>query len=119
MQRYTVQQALEQEDVAGWLPSIYLFHDEETYFYIGISEQPFTRLEQHMGEGAYDPCPSPLGELILHNQPSSLQWLMDIYTLQELVPVPYAHLQAQGAVSREYRVLAEKIEHGFILHYKP
>lgn len=116
MQHLTIQQALEQEDAANeWQPKIYIYHDGEVYFYIGISEQPYMRLQQHLGKGVYTPYPSAVGELIIHNKPHSLQWFMDVYTLQEIAPDIDSELLSPVFC----RGIAERIEHELIKRHHP
>jgi hypothetical protein len=120
MQRLTIEQALEKKDQGSEPIYIYVYHDGEVYFYIGISENPYTRLEQHMGDGIYSTSPSPLGELIIHNRPLSLhQWFMDVYTLAELAPDAYVQLREQQAGQWRYRKLAECLERELIRQYDP
>lgn len=89
MARYTIQEAMESEDIGTAEQCIYVYHDGETVFYVGRSDQPIERLMQHLGEGVYSVVPDRIGSFILKHRPVSLTWLVDIVTVQSLVPDEY------------------------------
>lgn len=71
---------------------IYLYRDGETVFYVGRSQNPFGRLNQHLAlEGpGYG---SSLGDIILDNLPESWEWAFELYTLAECLPFIEQHNQ--------------------------
>ena len=64
---------------------VYLYRDDDTVFYVGQSRHPLRRFYQHMGKyrGSYS---DSVGDFIIENQPESLNWQIEIYTLEECRP---------------------------------
>jgi hypothetical protein len=85
MIRMTIREARERVDESTE-QCIYCYRDGDTIFYIGRSDQPLERLEQHLGAGSFLPIPDPIGTFILDHHPLSLDWTVEIYTVRELDP---------------------------------
>jgi len=75
-------------DYAGHF--IYLYRDGDVIFYVGRSSDPINRLQQHMGLDHTYPnssYPSNLGRVIQDNLPESVEWTLEVYTLEDCVPL--------------------------------
>lgn len=64
---------------------LYVVRDGDTTLYVGLSRDPFYRLQEHTGLGDGDVAaePSRIGDLILRFLPDSLAWDVDLYTLDD------------------------------------
>jgi len=75
----------------GWEKfRIYVFRDEDFIFYVGkTQENIIDRLEAHLG--LTDRYESLVGKLVEDNAPLSYLWSIDLYTIDECVPMIRRH----------------------------
>ena len=89
MYRVKIKDAVNEE--AGVFPQEYIgscidvVRDGGVIFYVGQSEDPLFRLQQHLGLERR--LPSSLGRLILRNQPESDEWMIECYRLSDCQPL--------------------------------
>ncbi len=97
---------------------IYLIRDNQLVFYIGQSKRDVvTRFQEHMQK------PSKLGRIVILNQPSSLNWSVDFYTLADcrpfvrqktLLPMQaWEHFDMDMAESAMIQTLKPVVNHDF------
>jgi hypothetical protein len=106
---------------------LYLYRDGTTVFYVGKSFSPLDRLMEHLALYGRS-LGSRLGDVINDNFPASLDWTMEMFTLQDCESIVKAHqfssypfyqrcLMQQSPIERD---MAIKIaEESLIDHYKP
>ncbi len=113
MQKLTMKEALDMYDNDSRIQDyIYLYRDGEVIFYIGKSVQPFERLQEHLGQGEDKRCqsfPDQVGKLILNNQPVSLEWRVEIMSLEEI------HAKQESSI----KIGIDDMEKELIMHFKP
>jgi predicted GIY-YIG superfamily endonuclease len=96
---------------------IYVYTDGEYTFYVGRSQDPYTRLRQHIGIEGRSRLADSIGQFILDFRPESLAWLMQIYTLHELDPDRF---QAAKANEMQHTTaFADSIEQSLIDRLHP
>lgn len=101
---------------------IYLFRDGEEIFYVGRSYSPITRLIQHIGDDR-PWIPDAIGNLILNNKPLSLNWEMELYTLEDCLPfiseayLPYYQRYLGNILIKNE--LIQTAEDEMIFHFQP
>ncbi len=104
MYRMSIKEALEMAD-KGNEQCLYTYREGNIVFYVGRSCQPFERLRQHMGmEERSGFTADHIGQLIIDNEPESLDWIVDIGAIQELLP---NHCEKENA---NHQALAEWLE---------
>lgn len=81
MKTFTIAAILNQEVDSTLGHVTYLIRDDQLVFYIGQSKRDvITRFQEHMQK------PSKLGRIVTLNQPSSLNWSVDFYTMADCRP---------------------------------
>lgn len=82
---------------------LYLYRDKDVIFYVGRSDNPIERLQQHVGRRGPNLI-SFLGDLLLDNLPASLSWTIELYTLRDCAPLVETHCPGL------YQTYCEQIE---------
>ena len=81
MKTVTITDILKQEVDSTLGHLIYLVRHNQLVFYVGQSKRDvMTRFQEHLQK------PSRLGQIIILNKPSSLNWSVDFYTLADCRP---------------------------------
>lgn len=88
---------------------LYVIRDGDTILYVGLSRDPFYRLQEHTGLGDGDVAaePSRIGDLIVRFLPDSLTWDVDLYTLDDCTP--YVAQIAKGGYLHMYEENKESL----------
>jgi hypothetical protein len=77
---------------SGWGKfRIYVFRDQDFILYVGKTEQNIIdRIEEHLGLSSHRE-ESHVGQLVVDNLPHSLEWCIDLLTLDDCEPVVQHH----------------------------
>jgi hypothetical protein len=114
MQSITVKDVIDNTlPETGWEKyRIYVFRDEDFIFYVGkTQENIIDRLEAHLG--LTDRSESLVGKLVGDNAPLSYLWSIDLYTIDECVPMIRRHYPNARGID------IDLVESAMILEYSP
>lgn len=109
MLQFTIAEALKLSEKSYDLGDhrLYLYRDGEVIFYAGKAENPFERMQSHMGLD-WKCSPTPLGHLVQENAPDSSLWTLELYTVQDCAHFVEEAYRKFGGVQRYDVSIAEE-----------
>jgi predicted GIY-YIG superfamily endonuclease len=103
---------------------LYRFYDGDTTLYIGKSMQIEDRIASHLGIGSRMPKNRILS-LVNANQPDSLLWMIDLYTVKDCETALHENLDELGwnveklFLPHFIEIGVQMAEESLIRHYRP